>query len=251
VTFLREHTGNKPYKITFPGPGYILGTLSAGAGAPDSPYSSPEELAADLAAIARREVAALISQGVPYIQLDSLRYVLQFADPDRRSAMIAAGLDPEAALELTIATDNRCLDGLDRRTSVIGLHMCRGNNRSAFLTQGSYDSVAEKAFSSLHVDRLLLEYDDEQRTGGFDVLRFVPPETTIVLGIVSSKVPMLESLDMLKRRIEEAARYHALERLAISPQCGFASTAPGNLLTWDDQQRKLELVVETAQRVWG
>jgi 5-methyltetrahydropteroyltriglutamate--homocysteine methyltransferase len=165
--------------------------------------------------------------------------------------MIGDGLDPERALELTIATDNACLDGLDRKTSVIGLHMCRGNNRSAWLTEGSYDAVAEKTFSALHVDRLLLEYDDEQRTGGFEVLRFVPPDVMVVLGIVSSKLPELESVDTLRRRIDKAARYHAFDKLAISPQCGFASTAPGNLLTWDDQRRKLELLAETAQRVWG
>ena len=111
--------------------------------------------------------------------------------------------------------------------------------------------MAEKTFSQLKVDRLLLEYDDEQRTGGFNVLRFVPPDTMVVLGIVSSELPWLESGDTLRRRIDEAARYHPLEYLSISPRCGFASTAPGNLLTWDDQQHKLELLVETARRVWG
>jgi 5-methyltetrahydropteroyltriglutamate--homocysteine methyltransferase len=255
VSFLKEHVGDKPYKITLPGPGYVLGVFWSSPGEQsiptESPYSSPEELAQDLAAIARREVTALVDEGAPYIQLDSLRYVLQLADPTRRQAMLAAGLDPEQALDLTIATDNACLDGIDRKASVIGLHMCRGNNRSAWIAEGSYAAVAEKAFSQLHVDRLLLEYDDEQRTGGFEVLRFVPPDTMVVLGIVSSKLPTLESVDALRRRIEEAAKYHAFENLAISPQCGFASTAPGNLLTWDDQRRKLELLVETAQRVWG
>jgi 5-methyltetrahydropteroyltriglutamate--homocysteine methyltransferase len=128
--------------------------------------------------------------------------------------------------------------------------MCRGNNRSAWHAEGSYERIAEKAFGQLHVDRFLLEYDTE-RAGGFEPLRFMPGDKTVVLGLISSKEPELESVDDLRRRIEEAARYVPIENLAISPQCGFASTMLGNLLTWDDQQRKLELVVETAQKVWG
>jgi 5-methyltetrahydropteroyltriglutamate--homocysteine methyltransferase len=128
--------------------------------------------------------------------------------------------------------------------------MCRGNNRSAWISEGGYEAVAEKAFSLLDVDRFLLEYDTE-RAGGFEPLRFVPRGKTVVLGLISSKVPQLESQDQLRRRIDEAAQYVAMEHLALSPQCGFASTAPGNMLTWDEQRRKLELVVETARRVWG
>ena len=196
-------------------------------------------------------MVALVAQGVPYIQLDSLRYVLQLVDPARRQALIDAGLDPEQALDLTIATDNVCLDGIDRGASVIGLHMCRGNNRSAWLTEGGYDAVAEKTFSQLHVDRLLLEYDEEQRTGGFEVLRFGASRDD-----GRARRRQLEAADAgTSRRAASKDRGSGqtppLDKLAISPQCGFASTAPGNLLTWDDQRRKLELLVETAQRVWG
>jgi 5-methyltetrahydropteroyltriglutamate--homocysteine methyltransferase len=128
--------------------------------------------------------------------------------------------------------------------------MCRGNNRSAWRTAGSYEVIAEKAFNLLAVDRFLLEYDTE-RAGGFEPLRFVPPGKMVVLGLISSKDPRLESQDQLRRRIDEAAQYVPIERLALSPQCGFASTAPGNLLTWDEQRRKLELVAETVRQVWG
>jgi 5-methyltetrahydropteroyltriglutamate--homocysteine methyltransferase len=132
----------------------------------------------------------------------------------------------------------------------IGMHICRGNNRSAWLAKGSYEPVAERLFGTVPVDRFLLEYDTE-RAGGFEPLRFVPPGVTVVLGLVSSKTPVLESPDDLRRRIDEAARYVPLENLALSPQCGFASTERGNLLTVDDEKRKLELVVETARLVWG
>jgi 5-methyltetrahydropteroyltriglutamate--homocysteine methyltransferase len=255
VSFLKQHAGDAPYKVTLPGPGYILGSIFPVGPSVQSPaehsYQSREELAQDLATIARREVAALIDEGVPYIQLDSLRYTLQLADPRRRQALVDAGIDPDKDLDLTIATDNACVQGVDRKSSVVGLHMCRGNNRSAWMAEGNYDDVADKAFSQLRVDRLLLEYDDELRAGSFQALRFVPDQTIVVLGLITSKVPVLEDVDTLLRRIDQAAKYHAFEYLAISPQCGFASTAPGNFLTWDDQRRKLELVVETARRAWG
>jgi 5-methyltetrahydropteroyltriglutamate--homocysteine methyltransferase len=128
--------------------------------------------------------------------------------------------------------------------------MCRGNNRSSWLSEGSYEPCAEQAFNTLHADRFLLEYDTD-RAGGFEPLRFMPRDKFVVLGLISSKVPDLESHDVLQRRIEEAVKYVPLENLGISPQCGFASSLLGNLLSWDDQRRKLELVVATARRVWG
>ena len=127
--------------------------------------------------------------------------------------------------------------------------MCRGNNRSAWRSEGGYDVIAEQAFSRLNVDRFLLEYDTK-RAGGFEPLRFVPDGKTVVLGLISAKDPTLESMDSLQRRIDEAARYVPIENLAISPQCGFAPTTPGNMLTQDQQRRKLELVVEVAHKVW-
>ena len=127
--------------------------------------------------------------------------------------------------------------------------MCRGNNRSAWRSDGGYDVIAERAFGSLNVDRFLLEYDTG-RAGGFEPLRFMPRDKVVALGLISSKNPQLESQDQLLRRIDEAAKYVSVENLALSPQCGFASTAPGNMLTPDEQKRKLELVVETARKVW-
>ncbi|MBV9133914.1 MAG: methionine synthase, partial [Chloroflexi bacterium] len=158
--------------------------------------------------------------------------------------------DPDAYLDELIAADNAVLDAAREQGVTVGMHMCRGNNRSAWHAEGSYEPIAEKAFGQLKVDRFLLEYDTD-RAGGFEPLRFVPAPKMVMLGLISSKEPELEPVDTLRRRIDEAAQYVPLERLAIGPQCGFASTFLGNLLTWDDQQRKLELVAETARRVWG
>jgi 5-methyltetrahydropteroyltriglutamate--homocysteine methyltransferase len=150
-----------------------------------------------------------------------------------------------------IEADNACLDEARKVGMTAGLHMCRGNNRSSWHAVGiRYEDMAERAFSSLVADRLLLEYDTD-RAGGFEPLRFVRGGTTVVLGLVSSKVPELESRETLLRRIEEASKYVPIGQLALSPQCGFASTAPGNLVTWDDQRRKLELTVSVADEVWG
>ncbi len=130
------------------------------------------------------------------------------------------------------------------------MHICRGNNRSAWMAQGSYEAIAERLFGEVGVDRFLLEYDTE-RAGGFGPLRFIRPGTTVVLGLISSKLPHLESQDDLRRRIGDAARYVPIDDLALSPQCGFASTARGNLLTVEQEQRKLELVVAVAAKIWG
>ncbi len=132
----------------------------------------------------------------------------------------------------------------------LGIHLCRGNNRSHWYAEGGYDAIAEKLFGSLAVDRFLLEYDDE-RSGTFEPLRFVPKGKTVVLGLISSKVPRMEDSGELLKRIDEASRCVPLENLALSPQCGFASTAEGNLITEDRQWAKLKLVVDTARRVWG
>jgi 5-methyltetrahydropteroyltriglutamate--homocysteine methyltransferase len=220
------------------------------AGTTDRVYRDRLELAQDVAAMERDEIAALKADGVSYLQLDSLHYVERVADTTVRAHMIASGEDPEAYLDALIAIDNSVLSTAHGDAVTVGLHMCRGNNRSAWHAEGAYDPIAEKAFSQLDVDRFLLEYDTE-RAGGFEPLRFVPRDKMVVLGLISSKLPALETHDELRRRIDEAAKYVPLENLAISPQCGFASTAPGNLLSWDEMRRKLELVVDTARRVWG
>ena len=177
--------------------------------------------------------------------------MIELADESNRQMLVESGVDPDEVLDEAIAADNAALAPARAADGVtVGLHMCRGNNRGAWTAEGSYEPIAERAFSELAVDRLLLEYDSA-RAGGFEPLRFVAGDTVVVLGLVSTKLPALESEDDLMRRIEEASRYVPIERLALSPQCGFASTAKGNLLSLDDQRRKLELVVRTAQRVWG
>jgi len=245
--FLSSHADG-PWKITMPGPLSVAGQIFT-PGITDRVYESPNELALDVAAIEREEIYALQDQGVAYIQIDSLHYVERIAYPAVRAQMEASGEDPEAYLDMLIDIDNSVLDAVDRTRATVALHMCRGNNRSSWHAEGSYEPIAEKAFNRLHVDRFLLEYDTD-RAGGFEPLRFIPQDKMVVLGLISTKEPALESIDVLRRRVEEAARYVPMERLAISPQCGFASTAPGNLLTVDEQRRKLELVVEAANRIW-
>jgi 5-methyltetrahydropteroyltriglutamate--homocysteine methyltransferase len=149
-----------------------------------------------------------------------------------------------------VRADNALLEGVRREGVTFGLHMCRGNFFSRWYAEGGYERIAESVFPALDYDRLLLEFDTE-RAGGFEPLRFVPGGKVVVLGLVSTKDPRLETVDELQRRIEEASRYVPIENLALSGQCGFASVNLGNELVWDDQRRKLERIVETAHRVWG
>jgi methionine synthase II (cobalamin-independent) len=238
-----------PWKITFaPVSNRATGWFKPGV--TDAFYPTEQDLVQELNTFLHDEVMATVDQGCSYIQLDSLRYT-QWMNPLRRQAMIDQGLDLDEELAEQIRRDNASIEGARGRPGlVVGHHICRGNNRSAWSGQGGYDAVAETLFNGMNVDRFLLEYDDE-RSGGFEPLRFVPPDKMVVLGIISSKLPALESKELLKRRIEEATKYIPLERLAISPQCGFASTMPGNMLTWDEQRRKLALVAEVARDVWS
>lgn len=247
AAFLRRHAPG-PFKITIPSPTWFLRGYRRGLS--DGVYPTPEAALADLIAIIRREVEALVDEGVPYIQVDSIRYVFDFADERHRREWCEAGVDPDRAVAQNVEADNAVIAGLRRGGVTFGLHMCRGNARSHWFAEGGYERIAEAVFPALAYDRLLLEYDSP-RAGGFEPLRFVRPGTTVVLGLISTKVPRLERQDDLLRRIETAARYVPLERLALSPQCGFASVAEGNLLSHDDQRRKLELLVDTARRVWG
>ncbi|HEX8966738.1 MAG TPA: cobalamin-independent methionine synthase II family protein [Chloroflexota bacterium] len=250
AAFLREHAPG-PWKMTLPGALSVAGQLFK-SGVTEPYYPTRRDLANEIAGMLESEIAALQADGAAYIQLDSLHYVERVADLTIRARMQAEGEDPEAYLDALIAIDNATLEHARQPGVTVGMHMCRGNNRSAWHAEGSYEPIAEKAFNLLNVDRFLLEYDTE-RAGGFEPLRFMPRDGSkmVVLGLISSKEPALESIDTLRRRIEEAARYVPLEYLAIAPQCGFASTQLGNLLTWDEQKRKLELVVETARAVWG
>jgi len=248
AAFLKQHAPG-PWKITMPGAMSGAGQLFK-PGVTDAVYPTRLDLARDIVQMIRTEIADLHADGVAYIQLDSLHYVERVSDTTIRARMLADGEDPDKYLDDLIAIDNATLEGASRPGVTVGMHMCRGNNRSAWHAEGSYEPIAEKAFSQLNVDRFLLEYDT-QRAGGFEPLRFVPKTKMVVLGLISSKEPALEPIDELRRRIDEAAQYVPLENLAIAPQCGFASTMLGNLLTWDEQRRKLELVVETARKVWG
>jgi len=247
AAFMAQHAPG-PYKITMMSSS--MGALLWRPGVSEAAYPEPGAMMRDLVALQVEEMCELIDQGVDWLQLDSLSYN-SVIDPNFL-AQTASGMDAATMLDQTIAIDSQLIAGARaRRPDVtIGLHFCRGNNRSSWMSQGSYEPIAERLFGQLDVDRFLLEYDTD-RAGGFEPLRFVPPGRTVVLGLISSKVPHLESTDDLRRRVEEASRYVALEDLAISPQCGFASTAPGNLLTMDEERRKLELVVETARLIWG
>ena len=210
-------------------------------------YGSVEEYRAEVIAIEREIVQQLAEAGCPYIQHDAPSYTA-YVDDKSLERMRGLGIDPMRQMTQSIEADNTVIAGIPGVT--FGIHLCRGNVRSMWHREGGYDAIAEKLFNSLHHHRLLLEYDTE-RAGTFAPLRFVPKDKIVVLGLVSSKVPEVESADKLKRRISEASRYIPLEQLALSPQCGFSSNIVGNLLSEDDQWRKLGLIQHVAADVWG
>jgi 5-methyltetrahydropteroyltriglutamate--homocysteine methyltransferase len=216
-------------------------------------YPTPKDLIADLVGLQIEEIGGLVRDGVRWVQLDSLSYN-QVIDPGATSSTRVA-VGPERALDAAIGVDAAIVSAVKREHQdlTVGMHICRGNYRSSWMARGSYEPVAERLFNEVPVDRFLLEYDTE-RAGGFEPLRFVPSGAsgpTVVLGLVTTKVPQLENRDELLRRIDEAARYVPLEQLALSPQCGFASGSLGNLITAGDERRKLDLVVSVARQVWG
>jgi 5-methyltetrahydropteroyltriglutamate--homocysteine methyltransferase len=213
-------------------------------------YPNYSDFLWDVVPIIKSELGALAEQGVKYIQLDAPRYSY-YLDPKWRDYVkTEMGVSPEDALDEAIRADNACLAAARREGVVRAIHLCRGNNRSRWYAEGGYDPIAEKLFNELDVDLFLLEYESD-RAGTFEPLRFVPKNKRIVLGLVSTKTPELESADLLKRRIEEASKYVPLERLCISPQCGFSSNYLGNPVTIDDEKRKLELVARVAEAVWS
>ncbi len=247
VPFLKKAAPG-PFKVTLPSPANFM-VSSYKRGVSDRFYPSHAELLRDLVEIVRDEIQWLVGEGVKYIQLDAPFYS-HYLDPKQRAQMKASGHDPDAEFEKSIAGDNAAIKGFKRDGITFGIHVCRGNSRSRWFTEGGYDAIAEKLFGMLDADAFLLEYDTE-RAGGFEPLRLVPRGKTVVLGLITTKQPQLESQDNLRRRIDEAAQYVPLENLALSTQCGFASVAAGNLLSMDEQWRKLELVVDTARKVWG
>ena len=213
-----------------------------------SAYDSTEQFFADLGKVYRAEIADLAAVGCKYVQLDEVAVAI-LCDPVAREKVKAGGGDPDKLVDLYIEAINQAVKGRPKGVA-IGVHVCRGNYKGMYLSEGGYDSVAEKFFAGAEVDHFLLEFDTP-RAGGFAPLRFVPKSKGVVLGLVSSKTPQLEQMDALKRRAEDASRYIEPANLAISPQCGFASTIGGNPVTEADERAKLALCVEAARRIWG
>jgi 5-methyltetrahydropteroyltriglutamate--homocysteine methyltransferase len=203
---------------------------------------------ADLAQVYREEIAALYAAGCRYVQIDETNLPF-LCDPIMRKNVAIIGEDPDKLPHTYVKLLNDCLrDVPDDMT--VGMHMCRGNHESSWAAEGGYDPVAELAFSAINIDALFLEYDSP-RAGSFAPLKYLGKDKVAVLGLVTTKKGHVEAKDDLKRRIEEAARIVPLDRLALSPQCGFASTIKGNALSPDDQRRKLELIADVARNVWG
>ena len=209
-------------------------------------YATRDAYLADVVELSRREVDELVRLGCTYIQIDAPQYAA-LLDPELREGYRQRGSDPEKLIDTCIEMDNAIIGG--HPEVMFAMHICRGNNQSKFYAAGDYEPIA-RIFEKTRFNRFLLEYDDD-RSGGFGPLKHVPEDRVVVLGLVTSKKPTLESEDELKRRIEEASRFIPLDRLALSPQCGFASTLEGNRLTPDDQRRKLELVGQVSRAVWG
>jgi 5-methyltetrahydropteroyltriglutamate--homocysteine methyltransferase len=235
----------KPVKVTLIGPDRISQRVDLANSA--QVYPAMEDFLADVVEVERAMIKEFAAAGCRYVHIDAPGYTA-YVDQPSLEAMRARGEDPMANFRRSLKADNDLIRGFGDVT--FGIHLCRGNQRSMWHREGTYDAIAEMLFNELAHDRFLLEYDSP-RAGGFAPLRFVPAGKTVVLGLVSTKVAQLETIDDLRRRIDEASRHVALEQLALSPQCGFASEFVGNLISEDDQKRKLELVVETARQVWG
>jgi 5-methyltetrahydropteroyltriglutamate--homocysteine methyltransferase len=210
-------------------------------------YSNTEEFLTDVVAVERRMIGELAEAGCRYVGIDGPGYTA-YVDPDSLAAMRSRQEDPLANLARSIAADNDIIADFPGVT--FGVHICRGNRQSMWHREGRYDAIAETLFNGLRHQRLLLEYDTE-RAGGFEPLRFVPKGKIAVLGLITTKVGRVETVDELRRRIDDGARYLPLDQLALSPQCGFASSLRGNLLSEDEQFRKLDVMLETARKVWG
>jgi len=246
VRFVRAHT-DKVVKVTLPAPSTLhfwRGQRFAEAGV----YDSAAALFEDLARVYRAEIAELARAGAQYVQLDEVALAV-LCDPAARDRVRAGGLDPDGLVGLYVDAINAAV--ADRPPGLaVGVHMCRGNFKGKYLSEGGYDSVAERLFGAANVDHFLLEYDTP-RAGDFAPLRFVPRTKGVVLGLISSKTPALEPLERLKRRVAEASQHVDGDRLALSPQCGFASTVAGNPISEADMRAKLALVVEAARAIWG
>ena len=243
--FLRARTKALP-KITIPGP-CALHFRGGDAAVTGKAYRDVDEFWEDIVTAFRSELQSLADAGCRYVQIDETAFA-KFGDADVQTTLRARGDEPDALIDKYIDVTNRVLADLPAIS--IGMHLCRGNRGGQWHAEGSYEAVAEKLFNRLDIDFFFLEYDSA-RAGDFAPLRFVPKDKSIVLGLVSTKMNFLEDKSELKRRIDDASQYVPLERLAVSPQCGFASTELGNPISPEMQEAKLRLVVELAHETWG
>jgi len=234
----------KPVKVSLIGPDRVMQRFDHAAS--KAVYPTVDAFVDDVVKVQRSMIQALIDAGCKYVHIDEPGYTA-YVDQPSMEAMKKRGEDPMQNFSRSLRANARLVENFPGVT--FGIHLCRGNQRSTWHREGTYDAIAERLFNELPHQRFLLEYDSP-RAGGFAPLRFVPKDKVVVLGLVSTKVPQLESVDTLVQRVEEAAKYVPLERLAISPQCGFGSDVVGNLISEDDQKRKLERVVEAARKVW-
>ena len=244
--FLAKHVTETP-KVAIPSP-TMLHFRAGRAGIPEDVYPEMDEFYADVAAAYRAEVDSLAAAGCRYVQMDDTN-LAYLCDDEQRADAARRGLDPDATTRqyAKLINDSFASAPADM---IRAIHLCRGNFRSSWAAEGGYEPVAEIMFNELHIDAFFLEYDDP-RSGDFAPLRFLPKGKTVVLGLVTTKLGELESKDAIKRRIDEAARYADIDQLALSPQCGFASTVHGNDITTEQQADKIRLVVEVAEEVWG
>jgi methionine synthase II (cobalamin-independent) len=233
-----------PVKVSLIGPDRVMERFDHPAS--KTVYPTVDDFLADVVEIQRTMIRQLVDAGCRYVHIDEPGYTA-YVDEPSLDAMRKRGEDPEENFSRSLRANAKVIEGFPGVT--FGIHLCRGNQRSMWHREGSYDAIAERLFNELPHQRFLLEYDSP-RAGSFAPLRFVPKDKVVVLGLISTKVPEPESVDFLVQRIEEAAHYMPLERLAVSPQCGFGSDVVGNLISEDDQKRKLERVVEVARKVW-
>jgi methionine synthase II (cobalamin-independent) len=243
-TFVKEHS-SKPTKATIAGMTYA--SVLWVPGLSDGVYPDRDEYMAEALGLMKQVIREAVDAGVTHVQLDSPRYT-HMVSQEGQANLRKLGIDTATWLTQMIGYDNELIHAFPEITFAV--HLCRGNHRSMWSVEGGYDSIAEQLFNDLAVDRVLAEYDSP-RSGTFEPLRFVPDDKTVVLGLITTKQPELEDAGQLRRRIDEASAIIPLDRLALSPQCGFASTLPGNLVTFEDQEAKLRLLAEVARDVWG
>jgi 5-methyltetrahydropteroyltriglutamate--homocysteine methyltransferase len=244
-SFVRSLTSRTP-KVTIPSPSlvhFLRGDITVDR----TVYPDIDVFWSDLVSVYREELAELARLGCTYVQLDEVPCAM-LCDPKLRESLRAAGIDPGKLLDAYVSAANEI--AVRRPPGMtIAMHLCRGNYKGRWMAEGGYEPVAERLLQGVGVDAFFLEYDSE-RAGDFEPLRYMPSDKTVVLGLISSKTPELEPVDVLRRRVEQASRYVPLERLCISPQCGFASSVGGNPLTIDDERRKLARTVEVARLIW-